>query len=264
MKLRSPRRHFKKGRRDFRVFSRLVDAFSVRDGEVVTLVGAGGKTLTMFSLARELATIGKNVVTTTTTRIEIPSSDMTKRLLINPTAEELGRALSRYGHVTCGWRIIRRVGKVAGVKPEVIRDWLSLTNVDCVIVEADGSKKRPFKAPAKHEPVIPPSTTLYIPVLGADALGKRLSREHAHRPKLVARLTGMRLGDPITLGALIQVMNHYLEMAPRGSRSLAFVNKVDDERTLDRLEPMVDEVMTNRVILGSVFGGKYWVFEGEG
>ena len=43
-------------------------------------------------------------------------------------------------------------------------------HVDHVIIEADGSRRRPFKAPADYEPVVPSTTTTMVSVIGADAL----------------------------------------------------------------------------------------------
>ncbi len=40
---------------------------------LISIVGAGGKTTTMYTLAAELAAQGKRVVTTTTTNIYIPA-----------------------------------------------------------------------------------------------------------------------------------------------------------------------------------------------
>ena len=48
---------------------RLKRALGMERGEVVSLVGAGGKTTTMFRLADELASDGWKVITTTTTMI---------------------------------------------------------------------------------------------------------------------------------------------------------------------------------------------------
>jgi len=55
--------------------------------------------------------------------------------------------------------------------------------VDAVLVEADGARLRPFKAPAAPRPVVPPSSTLLVPVVGIEALGKPLdgSTSHARR-----------------------------------------------------------------------------------
>jgi len=47
----------------------LKEAFSIRKGEVISLVGAGGKSSLMQALADELAATGGTVITTTTTKI---------------------------------------------------------------------------------------------------------------------------------------------------------------------------------------------------
>ena len=47
----------------------LSDIITIPPGSLISLVGAGGKTTTMYTLASELAAQGKRVVTTTTTNI---------------------------------------------------------------------------------------------------------------------------------------------------------------------------------------------------
>ena len=52
---------------------RLWEALRVRKGEVISFVGAGGKTTAMYRLGHELADQGWRVITTTTTMIRPPS-----------------------------------------------------------------------------------------------------------------------------------------------------------------------------------------------
>ena len=59
----------------------LKKAFNIKPGEVISLVGGGGKTTLMFALAWELASSG-NCVTTTTTRILEPLPSETPFLLV--------------------------------------------------------------------------------------------------------------------------------------------------------------------------------------
>ena len=40
-----------------------------------------------------------------------------------------------------------------------------------VIAEADGARLRPLKAPAEHEPVIPPAADAVVAVAGLDSVG---------------------------------------------------------------------------------------------
>jgi molybdenum cofactor cytidylyltransferase len=63
-----------------------------------------------------------------------------------------------------------------------------LEGVDAVLVEADGSRARPFKAPGDHEPVIPSGATHVVAVVGASVVGRPLDDPSVHRPERVRAL----------------------------------------------------------------------------
>ena len=52
-------------------------------------------------------------------------------------------------------------GKAFGIDPTFVSELIALQDVDAVLVEADGSRMRPFKAPAEHEPVVPRGDDLF-------------------------------------------------------------------------------------------------------
>ena len=52
----------------------LKEAFDIHPKDVISLVGAGGKTTLMFALSRELSLHKEVVITTTTTKIFPPST----------------------------------------------------------------------------------------------------------------------------------------------------------------------------------------------
>ncbi len=54
-----------------------------------------------------------------------------------------------------------------------------------MIIEADGARKLPIKAPAEHEPVIPEFVNTVITVIGLSGLGKPLTEEWVHRPGIL-------------------------------------------------------------------------------
>ena len=66
-----------------------------------------------------------------------------------------------------------------------------------MLVEADGSAGRPFKAHADWEPVLPEERQATVLVMGADGFGKPISRM-AHRPELYARLAGATEDQEVT------------------------------------------------------------------
>jgi probable selenium-dependent hydroxylase accessory protein YqeC len=96
--------------------------------------------------------------------------------------------------------------KLRGIPPTWIADLRDLPGVDAVLVEADGAKMRQVKAPAAHEPALPPCTTLLLAVASATALGQPLDDHIAHRPERIAAVTGLLPGMIITPEALARLI----------------------------------------------------------
>ena len=99
-----------------------------------------------------------------------------------------------------------------------------------ILVEADGAARRPIKGYAPHEPVIPPSSTIIVPLLGADALGLPIEAGSVHRPELLAAQAGAMEGQPIGTEHFIRCLFFMLEMGQRQAPSacaVPVINKAD-------------------------------------
>ena len=188
----------------------LTEALGMTADESVALVGGGGKTTAMFRLAREAVARGGRAITTTTTRIFGAQVALAPAhvLAADATRERIAAALATHGHVLVIGPTETGSGKAEGVSLDLFRRLRAWFPDVCVLNEADGSRMRPFKAPAEYEPVIPPDTTLVVPVVGADVLGRPLDAEHVHRPELVGALCGARLGAPVTPAIVARVLAH--------------------------------------------------------
>jgi probable selenium-dependent hydroxylase accessory protein YqeC len=211
----------------------LREALQIKPGEVVSLVGGGGKTTLMFALARELAADGLAVITTTTTRIREPSPSQTPCLLLEKDEGKLLTMLSanleRYRHVTVASELLP-AGKLKGIPPETVTRLSELSKIACILVEADGAAQRPLKAPNPTEPVFPPCTSLVVPVVGIDALGTHLTSENVHRAEIASRLLNLPIGDYITIDSIARLITHPQGISrgsPAGARIVPFLNKVD-------------------------------------
>jgi probable selenium-dependent hydroxylase accessory protein YqeC len=240
----------------------LKEALNIGRGEVISLVGGGGKTTIMFALARELALSDGCVVTTTTTKILEPSPSETPLLLVETDEEELMRLLlanvDKYRHITLSSeRLTSR--KLNGISPEFVVKLAGLSRVSHIVVEADGAAQRPLKAPNPTEPVIPPNTSLVIPVVGVDAIGCRLTEKDVFRPEIVSNLLGLPLGEVISPDAIAFLITHHqgiIKGSPERARIVPFINKVDLDESLSKARDLAGRILAmrhpqiERVVLG--------------
>ncbi|MBW2040069.1 MAG: putative selenium-dependent hydroxylase accessory protein YqeC [Deltaproteobacteria bacterium] len=243
----------------------LAQALCLGHHEIISLVGAGGKTALLFALAEELCARGAKVITTTTTKIFEPTGEQVSYLIIEENhtrAMELVReGLSSYGHVTLAAKKFAGE-KIGEVSPDLIERIDQELPIDHIIVEADGAKRLPIKAPADHEPVVPPATSLLIPMVGIDALGRPLGEEAAFRPSRIAELTGATIGDPITPQVIASLIIHpqgLIKGTPPRARVIPFLNKVETQEGLEGGREVAHEVLRNGdqriegVVLGRLF-----------
>lgn len=186
---------------------------------VFASVGGGGKTTVLFALAAEWAESGGDglSVLTTSTRMTIPREGRTLPLVLGRTESSRAgalqdiRARGLQAVVVGAGRGDRE--RVLGVEANWPHHAVDSGLASLVAVEADGSKGRPFKAPAEHEPVIPDSVDVVAAVIGAGVFGRALDERAVHRPERVAALSGAALGDDVTPELAATVL-----MSPEGGR----------------------------------------------
>lgn len=245
------------------LFSTLTTLFPaiLAEKPVIAAVGGGGKTGTLFALAASLAEAGSDVILATTTHIRDPRHESGRRFdrvvvdgsLASPQPGKPDRSRpqppsgsgfqyrnetrspdpgrNRTGTITVlasaqeqgesGPRLI-------GIHPDRVVDLLGMGDV--VLVEADGSRMLPVKAPAPHEPAMPPGADLVLGLIGLDCLGRLMDEATVHRPALFAGLTGCASGQSITaadLRALAAAPLGLFKDAPAGSVRLLVLNKAD-------------------------------------
>ena len=242
----------------------LTDSLGLQEREVISLVGAGGKTTLMFRLARELLLAGRKVVTTTTTKILEPTSEEAPCLIVDPDEDKVKTfvktRLEQNHHITVASERLG-FGKLRGVSPSVIADLWDLHLIDVLLIEADGAAGRPVKAPREQEPVISPDTTLVVAILGMDGVDAELNEKNVFQPERVSKLTGVRLGDKMTAESLAVVMTHsegIFKGTPASSRVICFLNKTDRTGGIDQGREVAKKILEKkhpqieRVVLGQL------------
>jgi probable selenium-dependent hydroxylase accessory protein YqeC len=214
----------------------MLRAFGIVRGDVVAVVGAGGKTTLVYRMASEARASGLTVLVTTTTHMGAMDEEVTGPVLVDEESADmlvaLGEALAREGRATLLGRRVRP-DKLEGVAPTRVDRLAALA--DLVLVEADGARGRSLKMPAAHEPVIPASTTLVVVVCALDVLGQPLDEERVHRTSLVRAATGVEAGEAVDEDCLAAALRHqdgYPSRIPARARAGVFLNKAEDGATL--------------------------------
>ena len=203
---------------------------------LISIVGAGGKTTTMYTLASELAQQGKRVITTTTTHIFLPKQDENDIVVVAAETPALLNMLkaawNQHRRITVGRSIIPE-SKLAGLQPDQPCILLHESSADAIIVEADGARHLMIKAPAEHEPVVPTETDVALLLMSAEAINQPLSKEIAHRPERLAEVTGIHQGDALTPTVIAQLITSErggLKNIPEQARVYVLVTHATGEK----------------------------------
>ena len=225
-----------------------VENLEIKEGEIVALVGGGGKS----TLLKALGEIhGKGTILTSTTKM---GSDQTGEatLLVSPSEKELVRALGGTPPVLIWDRVEGE--KAFGVDPSLPKSWLP--EATRIIVEADGARRHPAKAPAPYEPVLPLGATTVIAVIGADAID-RVIEDQCHRPLRVAAVVNCSPYERLTpqrAAVLLLDPNGSKKGLENGMRYVIAITKVSTknqnivERLVEELQSFDPEVEISLVL----------------
>ena len=214
---------------------------------VTALIGGGGKTALMDTLAAELRRRG-TVIVTTSTHIRRPAD---YPVLTSGDEKAVSAALARSGAICVAAESVE--GKLTA--PALPFEALSAL-ADFVLVEADGAKRLPLKAHAPHEPVIPPNVRQTIYVVGADGFGRPI-RQICHRPERYAALCGAAEDDVVTPALEAAVLR-----AEGYAGGWVYVNKVETPQDWRNAEALA-ALLPGKVVAGSLWERTYRVLQGR-
>ncbi len=206
----------------------------------LALVGSGGKTTALFHLGRELLETqeGQGASTPTvflaaTTHMAVDQLNWADKPTCLKEVDDIVRLRADLpsGLILLTGPRIRRE-RISGVEIRLMEALLPLLDQRRIplLIEADGSRQRPLKAPARHEPVIPGWVDMVVVVCGLSGLGKPLSSECVHRPGLFARLASLSANESITSDALVRVLTNSsggLKNIPPGAKRVVLLNQAD-------------------------------------
>jgi len=221
-------------------------ALRASNSACIAFIGSGGKTTAMFQLARELVKHTSVIVTTSAHLGAWQISFADTHFVIESSAEMEGLESKLQG-IT----LITGAFDEGRTKPldEESLNWL---NQFCkahtlpLLIEADGSRQKPLKAWAEHEPPIPNFVEQVVDVVGLTGLGKPLGDEVAHRAEIFSTLSDLSIGEIITPEAMARVLIHSKggqKNIPMGARKIALLNQADNHELQAMAHGMVNSLL---------------------
>lgn len=227
----------------------------------VAFIGAGGKTTALFQSARNFLS---PVIVTATSHLGSWQVELADHHIMAKTRA----ALESLEHGLNGVLLV--TGGVEGDRTIPISDdLLAWLNEFCgdhnipLLIEADGSRQKPLKAWAEHEPPIPPFVKQVVHVAGLTALGRALNSDSVHRADIFSKISGIEVGETITPEAVINAMTHPaggLKNIPQEARKVAVLNQADTLERQSSANRMVQHLLLtyDSVIISSLKNSKIY------
>ena len=242
----------------------LAQALRVNSSPCVAFIGSGGKTTAMIQLARTLSKDEGTspVIVTATSHLGVWQLGLADRHIIANRPDPI----EKLEHGLKG--VILITGEIEGDRTKPINhnlmNWLQQFcgyHSIPLLIEADGSRGKPLKAWAEHEPPIPEFVEFVVHVIGLTGLGKSLNDENVHRPEIFSRLSGLGLGESITKDSLVRTLKHSesaLKDIPARSRKIVLLNQADTHELQSAAQGMAQTLMEtyDSVIISSLMQEK--------
>jgi len=218
-------------------------------------VGAGGKTIAMAQLSRELK---PPLVISTTTHLGTWQTSLADHHWLIEDQSNLDFSNILQEGVTLVTRPPEgdRLPGPEKAQLDTLADYCRVHKIP-LLLECDGSRQRPLKVPASHEPMIPEFLDLVVVVAGLSGLGKPLDEETAYNPDDFATLSGLKLGQTVTTQAVADVLCHEsggLKDIPSECDRVCLLNQADTEELQSLAASLARKVMPafNAVIIASL------------
>lgn len=238
----------------------LSNSIGLKHGDVISIVGAGGKTTLMFQLAKEIKNNNANVLATTTTKIYLPSREEAEIICIGE--DSFSECQIDKAKIYVYGLGVNLENKIIGLREEHLDRLVPC--FDYTVIEADGSKCKPLKGWNLYEPVVYKGTTKTIGVLDIQTLGMEISDSNIHRMEEFSRLTHGQAGEKITIDHLLKIIVHPMGLFKnhKGEKIL-FVNKADNSYHRNNAIKLLNEMrksnkgFLDRIVIGSFAANKY-------
>ena len=218
--------------------SRLTEFLEIKKHDVISFAGAGGKTSTIFALARELKhTTDYKILITTTTKMFLEKEAVTVEDEWFIKEQMLKKRL-----VTAGKDLGRKMGCFSA---DFLQKIISFS--DIALIEADGAQRRPFKMPRLYEPVYLPNTTKIVYLAGMTALDKVIG--DLSRSDILADFLHKQPDEKLTEEDMLKILQNEkgAKKDIQGKEFYVILNQADDDKILQSAEKIAAVLSRNGI-----------------
>lgn len=242
----------------------LIDTFKINNKDIITIIGAGGKTSLMFS-ASSLLRNDYKVLVTTTTHIYVPDNNLYDKIIMltHFENENYNNILqnNKNGVYVIGSHIVNN-SKIKGLTFDML-DKIT-PYFDVVIIEGDGSKEKSLKGWNDNEPVIYPKTTKTIGIVDISSIGIDINEENIHRVDKFLDIINDYSNNKVNIEHLEKlILNEKGLFKFSKGEKILFINKVEDinkrKNALNIIKDIKNENQSyiDKFVYGSIFNNEF-------
>ena len=246
---------------------KLSTIMDIASGDMVCVMGAGGKATLMKRLIREMLDEPFPVIITSTTNLHALGSENSPPVLLS----EDGRA--ELQSIVQDWSGRGAVVWVEKKLPQDMFRGLEASQVEALhdsdfhgvmIVKTDGARKRLIKAPGPNEPVIPKGATHCILVLGLTAIGQKATDRIVHRMETVCAIAGLKVGEVIEPHHLTRLASHpdsYPHRFPPNAKRILYLSHCSSKKALQDAQTIFEAIpdgMYDNLLAGDSIAGDFY------
>lgn len=210
--------------------------------KTISVVGAGGKTTVIRKILKECKEQKIPCAVSTTTHIQAYDVEY---FLGEPSVEMFRKLVLQYESVWMGEKTAER--KLSAFPDTFIKTISKEPGV--LLLEADGAKHLPVKAPAAHEPVIVPETDIVLNVYGMSAVGKKIG-EVCFRTEKVTKILGKKEADILCPEDIVSLAKSAIAGRKQVADSMEYhviLNQADTKERLEMAEWIAENIMDRTV-----------------
>jgi probable selenium-dependent hydroxylase accessory protein YqeC len=217
--------------------------------EIISFVGAGGKTTTIEKLSKELSIHGKKVLVTTSTAMFNPNMAIYDQVFIGSFPKDYipkAQSVTFYADTTIGL-------KVKCLDLKMLEEIIALNIFDYVLIESDGSREKPIKAPNDTEPVISKYTTKTVGVIGLDSLNQPI-KKICHRPEIFCKLTDKSIDDFVDIDSIVRLVKSSQGLFKYAvGEKILYLNKISNIDDAIKIKNFLENDLSIKIVFGEMY-----------